>query len=196
MALNYAADVVVSIDMRGVIEYVRLTFCCLRHTEHVVAAALASLQHAFFFAFNFSAVTAISTCLFAARVRYWDAGDYQFPGKTASDPKGKVLFQYKSETDLYDLAKNKARPHSLAISPDGHSFAVTSSDAQVRVFQFLTGKLRRKYDESLEAYDKLIADGALDVRCLLKKMSMCSCKPVLVVCVGHLHFVFGRVNQC
>eukprot|EP00750_Incisomonas_marina_P017727 INCI2388.1.p1 GENE.INCI2388.1~~INCI2388.1.p1 ORF type:complete len:685 (-),score=152.56 INCI2388.1:36-2090(-) len=114
MALNYAADVVVSIDMRGVIEY-------------------------------------------------WDAGDYQFPGKTASDPKGKVLFQYKSETDLYDLAKNKARPHSLAISPDGHSFAVTSSDAQVRVFQFLTGKLRRKYDESLEAYDKLIADGALDI---------------------------------
>jgi len=113
MALNYRADVVVSIDMRGVIEY-------------------------------------------------WDAGDYQFPGKTATDPKGKVLFQYKSDTDLYDLAKAKAKPDSLVVSPDGHSFAVTSSDAQVRVFSFLTGKLRRRYDESLGAYDKLIADGALE----------------------------------
>ena len=90
MALNTPADVVISVDIKGVIEY-------------------------------------------------WDAGDYTFPGKTASDPKGKVLFQYKSETDLYDLAKAKTQADCIAVSPDGHSFALTSSDAQVRVFQFLTG---------------------------------------------------------
>ncbi len=44
MALNYQADVVISADVRGVVEY-------------------------------------------------WDAGDYTFPGKTATDPVGKVLFR-------------------------------------------------------------------------------------------------------
>jgi hypothetical protein len=134
--------------------------------------------------------------------------------------------RYKSETDLYDLAKAKTRPDCISVSNDGHSFAMTSSDAkvrqpggcylragvvtttatrpavaynpfppphhhhhhhrhhhhhhhhhytntltklcpcdaatQVRVFQFLTGKLRRKYDESVAAYDARIAAGEIE----------------------------------
>ena len=44
-------------------------------------------------------------------------------------------FRYKTETHLYELAKCKARPTSLSVSPDGAHFAVTSSDAKVRLFR-------------------------------------------------------------
>jgi peptidylprolyl isomerase domain and WD repeat-containing protein 1 len=59
-------------------------------------------------------------------------------------------FEFKSETDLYALAKAKATPLSLAFSADGHAFATTSTDWVVRVFHFETGKLRRAYDESID----------------------------------------------
>ena len=38
----------------------------------------------------------------------------------------------------------------LQVSPDGKQFSVTSPDRRIRVFWFLTGKIRRVYDESLE----------------------------------------------
>lgn len=62
-----------------------------------------------------------------------------------------AAFAYKSETDLYELAKAKAVALSLAFSPDGRSFATTSTDWQVRVWHFSTGKLARVYDESIGA---------------------------------------------
>jgi len=36
------------------------------------------------------------------------------------------------------------------VSPDGKQFVTTSPDRRIRVFWFVTGKLRRTYDESLE----------------------------------------------
>ncbi|CAN0510306.1 unnamed protein product, partial [Ectocarpus sp. 8 AP-2014] len=58
------------------------------------------------------------------------------------------------DTDLYDLAKAKARPCSISFSPDGKSMAV-------RAFDFRTGKLRRKYDESRRAMEDMLASGQL-----------------------------------
>lgn len=59
-------------------------------------------------------------------------------------------FQYKSTTDLYEFRKYKCLPSSLEFSPDGSRFATFSlPDRQIRVFDFRTGKLHRKYDESL-----------------------------------------------
>ena len=106
-------------------------------------------------------------------IEYWDAETYAFPG---SD---KISYSMKSDTDLYDLAKAKTSPCSIVISPNGSQFVVMSKDRQIRLFDFKylfisrmntptllvcifnqimyifstyrgrTGKLRRKYDESL-----------------------------------------------
>jgi peptidylprolyl isomerase domain and WD repeat-containing protein 1 len=78
-------------------------------------------------------------------IEYWDA-------LTFAMPKERVQFAFKSETDLYDLAKARTVPCSIAVSPNGQLFATLSRDKQVRVFDFATGKLTRKYDESVAVY--------------------------------------------
>jgi peptidylprolyl isomerase domain and WD repeat-containing protein 1 len=46
---------------------------------------------------------------------------------------------------------------SISFSPSGSHFLTTSlpTDRQVRIFAFLTGKLHRKYDESLPAIQEM-----------------------------------------
>eukprot|EP01034_Spumella_vulgaris_P039328 gene39328-48591_t len=73
-------------------------------------------------------------------IEYWDINSFNTPEA--------VSFKMKSETDLYDLAKAKTSPFCIAIAPTGQQFAVLSKDKQIRVFDFLRGKLIRKYDES------------------------------------------------
>jgi peptidylprolyl isomerase domain and WD repeat-containing protein 1 len=46
-------------------------------------------------------------------------------------------------------------PVSLSFSSDGTQFVTMSKDRQVRLFKFLTGKIYRKYDESLAQLNKL-----------------------------------------
>jgi len=80
-------------------------------------------------------------------IEYWDAVDF-------GDARD-VSFKFKTETDLYEFAKHKVRPLSLAVSPDGKRFVTWSKDRQVRVFTFATGKLIRKLDEGLHFYNEL-----------------------------------------
>ena len=48
--------------------------------------------------------------------------------------------------------KAKSTPTSIVLSPDSNSFVTFSlPDRQIRVFNFLSGKMTRKYDESLSA---------------------------------------------
>ena len=70
-----------------------------------------------------------------------------------------VSFTLKSGTDLYDVAKARAMPLGLAVSPDGRSFALTSTDRKVRLFRFATGKLVRAYSEELSVYEAAHAEG-------------------------------------
>ena len=49
---------------------------------------------------------------------------------TLKTPEG-VTYKYKSETDLYELAKNKTTALSIDISPDGQLFACMCADKQV-----------------------------------------------------------------
>ncbi|RDB17983.1 Peptidyl-prolyl cis-trans isomerase cyp15 [Hypsizygus marmoreus] len=66
------------------------------------------------------------------------------------------LWSYKTETDLYEFKKSKSTPTCITLSPDSSSFVTFSlPDRQVRVFNFLTGKMTRKYDESLEAIQEM-----------------------------------------
>ncbi|KAJ9192377.1 hypothetical protein DTO166G4_7248 [Paecilomyces variotii] len=76
-------------------------------------------------------------------IEYWRSGDGSFE-------KPDNVFELKSSTDLFEFKKSKSVPASITISPSGQQFSTFSfPDRQVRVFDFPTGKLYRKYDESL-----------------------------------------------
>ncbi|KAL6237142.1 hypothetical protein BDW75DRAFT_91756 [Aspergillus navahoensis] len=76
-------------------------------------------------------------------IEYWRASDSTFE-------KPDNVFELKSSTSLFEFKKAKSTPSSITISPSGKQFATISfPDRQVRVFDFATGKLYRKYDESL-----------------------------------------------
>ena len=54
------------------------------------------------------------------------------------------------------FVQTKSTPTSLAFSPDSsHFVTLSASDRQIRVFNFLTGKMTRKYDESLSAIQEM-----------------------------------------
>jgi peptidylprolyl isomerase domain and WD repeat-containing protein 1 len=81
-------------------------------------------------------------------IEYWDTTT----GQPLSAPDTRVKFQYKSDTDLYALAKSRTSPSCIAISPIGDKFVVTSVDKQIRVFDYGTGKLKLQIDESAQSY--------------------------------------------
>ncbi|XP_026279574.1 peptidylprolyl isomerase domain and WD repeat-containing protein 1 [Frankliniella occidentalis] len=82
-------------------------------------------------------------------VEYWTGpkSDYKFPKN--------VLFDSKLDTDLFDFIKNKTYPTSIAFPPEGNKMAILSADRKIRIFNFLTGKLTRIYDESLSTFTQL-----------------------------------------
>lgn len=83
----------------------------------------------------------------AGILEYWGGAklDYAFPAKV-------VAFESKLDTGLYEFAKAKTIVSGLAFSADGRRFATVSTDRKVRVFQFLTGKLIRVFDEALARF--------------------------------------------
>ncbi|CAG5055808.1 unnamed protein product [Parnassius apollo] len=85
----------------------------------------------------------------AGIVEYWTGPKHEF-----QFPKN-VNFQSKLETDLFDFVKNKTYPTALAFSPDGKKMASISLDRKVRVFHFLSGKLHKVLDESLQRFQDL-----------------------------------------
>lgn len=111
MAYNHLADVVISGDARGVLEY-------------------------------------------------WSTSSLEFPSDSS------ISFRYKTDTDLYDIAKARASPTSIALSKDMTAFVVSASDCKYRVYNFSTGKLRRKYDESAKLVEKDQEDGTLEIDAL------------------------------
>ncbi|CAI5742053.1 unnamed protein product [Hyaloperonospora brassicae] len=88
-------------------------------------------------------------------IEYWDTETHKLPLG--------VQFRYKGETDLYELAKCKTYATALDVSRDGSKFVVTAKDNQIRVMRFVTGKLRRKYDESLAVFEDAQADETLQL---------------------------------
>jgi peptidylprolyl isomerase domain and WD repeat-containing protein 1 len=80
-------------------------------------------------------------------IEYWDP----FTGKMPSS----VKFHYKTETDLYEFAKNKTHAVSLCISKNGEQFVTMGRDRMIRIFDFSTGKLKATFDETLAHIAKL-----------------------------------------
>ncbi|KAH7103295.1 hypothetical protein BKA62DRAFT_616374 [Auriculariales sp. MPI-PUGE-AT-0066] len=83
--------------------------------------------------------------------------EYWQPTEPYEPPKHvKGMWQLKSQTDLYEFKKAKSIPTSLTFSPSSSHFTTLSlPDRQLRVFAFQTGKLTRKYDESLTAIQEM-----------------------------------------
>ncbi|ESK87163.1 peptidyl-prolyl cis-trans isomerase [Moniliophthora roreri MCA 2997] len=84
-------------------------------------------------------------------IEYWQPTEpFQLPKNVSG------LWSYKSETDLYEFKKSKSTPTCITFSPDSSSFVTMSlPDRQIRIFSFLSGKLTRKYDESLTAIQEM-----------------------------------------
>ncbi|XP_066601838.1 peptidylprolyl isomerase domain and WD repeat-containing protein 1 isoform X2 [Prorops nasuta] len=96
--------------------------------------------------------TMFDTCISvdkAGILEYWTGPKTEF-----KFPKY-VKFESKLDTDLFEFAKNKTYPCGLSVSPDGKRFASLSGDRKVRVFNFLTGKLYRVFDETLQRFSEL-----------------------------------------
>uniref|UniRef100_A0AAV1U2Q8 peptidylprolyl isomerase n=1 Tax=Peronospora matthiolae TaxID=2874970 RepID=A0AAV1U2Q8_9STRA len=105
------------------------------------------------------ALNPVANCVISADqkgvIEYWDAETYKLPQV--------ATFRYKSDTDLYELAKCKTYATALDVSRDGTKFVVTAKDRQIRVIRFVTGKLRRTYDESLAVFEDAQADETLQL---------------------------------
>jgi len=60
-----------------------------------------------------------------------------------------IKFKAKSETDLFELAKNKTVVLSMCFSHDGEQMVMFCKDRKIRFFHVGTGKLLKVYNESL-----------------------------------------------
>lgn len=92
-----------------------------------------------------------STDLFDFKKVSWECGirSLDFSISTPSNLKSSNFF--------FDISfQTKSHPLSLTISPNSLQFCTTSfPDRTIRIFDFLTGKLTRKYDESLRAVQEM-----------------------------------------
>lgn len=88
-------------------------------------------------------------------LEYW----FSVPPHPAPAPPT-VSFSSKLDTDLYSMVKAKTYARWLAVSPDGEQVVASCMDRRFRLFNFATGKLRRVYDESLEAAGEVQRSGA------------------------------------
>jgi peptidylprolyl isomerase domain and WD repeat-containing protein 1 len=76
--------------------------------------------------------------------------EYWLPTQGGAFPQSACKFTSKFTTDLFDLARKKIRPRSVAMAPNGNYFALSCADGKVRLYHFRTGKLRRVFDEVTE----------------------------------------------
>ncbi|KAI8148410.1 peptidyl-prolyl cis-trans isomerase cyp15 [Fennellomyces sp. T-0311] len=113
---------------------------------HTISNLHSHPVHIISFNWRFNTVVSVDT---QGMVEYWE------PEEPFELPKS-VDFEMKAETDLYDFRKNKSTPTCLTFSNDGLQFVTMSfPDRQVRVFKFLTGKIFRKYDESIHVISEM-----------------------------------------
>ena len=85
------------------------------------------------------------SCDTRGMIEYWSTDTLAFPSSH-------ITFEFKSDTNLYDLAKAKCSPIAITVAPQQELFAITSSDKRIRIFDFRSGKLKRMYDESADTY--------------------------------------------
>lgn len=68
-----------------------------------------------------------------------------------------VNFRSRLRTDLLQLAKDKTTVSCISVNSTGDRFAVSASDHRIRVFDYLTGKIIKMYDEGISNIDRVSA---------------------------------------
>ncbi|KAF2365092.1 Cyclophilin-type peptidyl-prolyl cis-trans isomerase domain, partial [Trinorchestia longiramus] len=91
----------------------------------------------------------VISCDAAGILEYWRGSEGRYMQPAC------VKFTSKLDTDLFEFVKVKRPPLALCVSPGGLEFATLSHDRKIRVFKFLTGKLTRVFDESLDHVTEL-----------------------------------------
>ncbi|OLY85662.1 Peptidyl-prolyl cis-trans isomerase cyp15 [Smittium mucronatum] len=82
----------------------------------------------------------------SGKFEYWEMKEDK-----ASLLPSDLPWNYKTETDLYIFQKTKSIPFCLDFSHDFESFATISTDNQIRVFDFLSAKIKTSIDESIQS---------------------------------------------
>ncbi|CAK1368283.1 unnamed protein product [Cercospora beticola] len=86
--------------------------------------------------------------------------EYWQPSSPFEKPSN--VWEMKSSTNLFEFKKAKSVPSSITVSPSGEQFATFSfPDRKVRIFNFVTGKLHRSYDESIATINDMQQAGTL-----------------------------------
>uniref|UniRef100_A0A6G3MGS1 Peptidylprolyl isomerase domain and WD repeat-containing protein 1 (Trinotate prediction) n=1 Tax=Henneguya salminicola TaxID=69463 RepID=A0A6G3MGS1_HENSL len=80
-------------------------------------------------------------------IEYWSGYE-----ERCSFPASSVNFEFKSDTDLYELLKTHSYAISIAFSHSGTKFAIYTSDKHVIIFWFKSGKKCRVFDESTATF--------------------------------------------
>ncbi|KAI9468436.1 MAG: peptidyl-prolyl cis-trans isomerase cyp15 [Benjaminiella poitrasii] len=113
---------------------------------HTLSKMHSKPVHLIEFNARFNTVVSVDT---VGMIEYWSPeAPFELPDH--------LEFELKSQTDLYEFRKKKSVPTCLTFSPDGTSFVTMSfPDRQVRLFKFLTGKMYREYDESLQVISEM-----------------------------------------
>lgn len=116
-------------------DFVRVACTHVSHVTHVLASlealgSFANIVLVLLLVLGNFAPSRLLTCISLSFDRngileYWGAQSCGRP------PTGAVTFKFKTDTDLYDLAKAKTKPCSICFSHDGRSMATTSRDKQV-----------------------------------------------------------------
>lgn len=75
-------------------------------------------------------------------IELWDPDTFDFPKNE------RLTFKVKIDTDYFELLKKKAIAIGACLSPDGEYLAIISTDKQVRIFKFSSGKMIAVIDES------------------------------------------------
>lgn len=70
-------------------------------------------------------------------IEYWSPSNYELPNH--------LKFRTKLTTDLYELAKHRVSPLAFTWSQNEDLFAVLGSDSKVRIFEWLTGKIKHSF---------------------------------------------------
>ncbi|SAM00030.1 hypothetical protein [Absidia glauca] len=113
---------------------------------HTISKMHASPVHLIKFNSRYNCVVSVDSL---GMIEYWSPEEpFELPTNLG--------FEMKSQTDLYEFRKCKSIPTCVVFSPDESQFVTMSfPDRQVRLFKFTTGKIYRKYDESLQTISEM-----------------------------------------
>ncbi|EAK90537.1 cyclin'cyclophilin like peptidyl-prolyl cis-trans isomerase fused to WD40 repeats at the N-terminus' [Cryptosporidium parvum Iowa II] len=96
-------------------------------------------------------------------LEFWDPWTMTLPRRNIQDNElNPIKFQYKIETDLFELQKNKCYAINMVVSNDERNLAIKCSDYKIRLFLIQTGKCYKIFDENISSYNVMQSNPEYD----------------------------------